>query len=974
MKLSRLVLSLLLSVAIAAGTTAGTATWTNTASNTPATAYDWNDPANWQDGKVGGAGDDVKMPSDKVYIRIPETGIMVRRLTGESSAILIGGDIRLHSAGEGTAEQKRAKLSTSAMIFCDIVIPSSETIQPYLSGNYNLSGHFRNESESASVYPVIATSVNEQFFKYFSDTDGNERRDFVTDSGTFGFGSGSLFFHAPDSSAQTTGKWELAAGSRYATRVSSSAHNLAAGTAISGDGIPAGTYLKRIFDNATIELSEPATADGDTELTFAEFTPSFSAKLADELRIVGEYIDLYFYKKSAADTARIEIPLLRLNSNTGNGRIWIGNTTDTQPCGTFVLNKVANSGKFKFIDLRSAHIELAGDETGTTVFTADHPFEMQQDLSTRLTVPNGITGVISVLSNVYGRIIKDGEGILKIGLGKNADNGSLVVEKGTLKLTNIAGAALTIKALTIKAGATLELPSGGLSVGRLMLEDGAVLGGEGKLVVADGSDRSACDPRLLTCLDGASISYAFGNGTNVATDIFLSGATITVAGGNTLSAGSASSGSLVKDGEGKVRLDGFDATKLDILAGEVAISALDRASAVPPGAWIHVDADDSSTITTNATYSTRLDTWFDINGTGRSLRNHRDISAIVRSASIRPNAINGRTAIDLGPQTSGNSSILIYYNERGEKSPNYNNEPAKMEAPTLKSALLVYDSSSGGGPLLGGVGGWIIDKGMLPRWETSSADSPIVCNMSTDPNSTKAVNAISNACENGTAVFRRNAEICNPAIAKFTKGVELVSFRNSTGRRSDTFGGYGTSAAGNAMGGIMYGEIILFERKLTDAETLFAEAYLAKKWMGLDTPGYGAPSAAILSVAAGAKLTLLGDEPLSARYVKGDGTVDGSIVLSPEGGIRVTVDGDGTVPCLDVTGTADVSAGGTIEIDGAIKNLDVGIYALISAGNLVIDGEWKVTGGDGRKRYSATAADGVLYLRVDRPGFGIVIR
>ena len=51
---------------------AETATWANVTPNTPDTAYEWSDPNNWQDGKVGGEGDDVTLPDASVYIRLPD--------------------------------------------------------------------------------------------------------------------------------------------------------------------------------------------------------------------------------------------------------------------------------------------------------------------------------------------------------------------------------------------------------------------------------------------------------------------------------------------------------------------------------------------------------------------------------------------------------------------------------------------------------------------------------------------------------------------------------------------------------------------------------------------------------------------------------------------------------------------------------------------------------------------------------------
>ena len=130
---------------------AGSATWIATSANTPDTAYLWSDSANWQDGKVGGAGDDVVLPNESVYIRVPEGGITVRRLQNLSSAAyVIGGDIRLLSAGEGTDAERRAILETKAKIYCDVVIPEEETLNPYFRGvslncsGYHLCGRIRN--------------------------------------------------------------------------------------------------------------------------------------------------------------------------------------------------------------------------------------------------------------------------------------------------------------------------------------------------------------------------------------------------------------------------------------------------------------------------------------------------------------------------------------------------------------------------------------------------------------------------------------------------------------------------------------------------------------------------------------------------------------------------------------------------------------------------------------------------------------
>jgi hypothetical protein len=450
-------------------------------------------------------------------------------------------------------------------------------------------------------------------------------------------------------------------------------------------------------------------------------------------------------------------------------------------------------------------------------------------------VTNNITGVVSVLSNFHGRITKDGGGLLQLGLGENIAEGSLIAEGGTLKLMrriSTEAGTLALSSLTIKSGAAVELPEGGLTVSDLVLEDGATLRGNAKLTVLNGANRTAASN--LTCEGGATVTYVFEGGVTDGRDIFSAGSAISVAENGILEAGSAGVGALAKEGLGTLKLDGFNAETLAIYAGTVSVAKLDRASAIPAGAWIHVDADDTSTIKAYDAWPKRLQIWSDVNGTGRSFRNHRDNAKEGCQASIIADAINGRTAIDLGPYITGSSAILIYHNEQGDRSLNYNGDPNTMEAPLLRTALLVYDSSKGGSCLLGGLGGYINQKGLLPRWETNTVDNirPIVCSHNDPTKETHlqtAVHAISNACENGTAVFRRDGEVCNPAVVCFNRAPELVSFRYPSGRRNDVLGGYGSSSAGNVMGALRYGEVILFERELTEAETLFAEAYLAKK-------------------------------------------------------------------------------------------------------------------------------------------------
>lgn len=978
---------------LSAAAAAGTATWTNSAPNTPDTAYDWCDSGNWQGGEVGGEGDDVVLPDESVYIRVPDSGVTVRRLQNlYSKAFVIGGDIRLLSAGEGTDSERRAILETSAKIYCDIVIPPEETICPYFKGvstkgtGYQLCGRILNENTSG-VYPQTTDGSVYHNFRYFANGGGAERTENLVSAGPIGINGGAVFFMAPEGGAAASGSWELKEGSPYAMRRSASKHTLAVGTHL-GQGLPDGTFLKRVFDDATIELSEPATVSGTATLSFAALTTDFTATLGTQFYQHGNYCNLFFYKNRTANKARLEIADFNSDSMFKTISMYLGNNSDGTPCGTFVFHKVSGAGLYRFIGIRSVHLEFAGDDTGTTAFSDTQPFEMPKvngnKLSARFTVTNNITGIVSVLSNFHGKITKDGGGLLQLGLGNDIADGSLIAEAGVLKLTRRipAGAGeFALASLTIKSGATVELPEGGLAVSNLIVEAGAILRGNARLTVLDGADRTLADPRDLVCPDGASVAYVFEGGITFAKDMFAAGSTILVAGDGTLAAGSADSGALVKDGSGTLKLDGFNAETLAVHAGTVSVSRLDRSSAIPAGAWIHVDADDASTIKTYDAWPKRIQIWSDVNGSGRSFRNHRDNAKESCQATVVPDGINGRTVIDLGPYITGSSSILIYHNEQGERSLNYNGDPATMEAPLLRTALLVYDSSRGGGCLLGGLGGYVYQKGLLPRWETNTVENsrPIVCSHNDPTKETHlqiAVNSISNACENGTAVFRRDGEVCNPAVVCFKRAPELVSFRYPSGRRNDVLGGYGSASGGNAMGAIKYGEVILFERELTESETLFAEAYLAKKWFNRKVPGYGAPSATSLFVETGATLALAGDEPFAAKLVSGGGTLEGSLKIAEGGTIAVAVGADGTLPELKVTACADISAGGTVVVEGRLDCLAEGDFRILAAQTMALGGKWslKTDFASTRHNLSVSAGEDGVVLHVRRNGMVIVVR
>ena len=1226
---------------------ADTATWINNVANTPDTAYDWNTPSNWQNDYIGGTkpSDYVTIaPTAKVYIKVPDGGVLINRLLGADAgnkAVLIGdGTICLRSTTEGGQPQ----LNTLAYLFCDFEVPSGESSMPHIY-RANFCGNVRN---GFSSYMVGASSSVNFHFDMYANAAGESRSGDLVNINQFGIGSTPLTFYAPVGADAVSGTWQLKSGSPYARRVSSTAHALAVGTTVTTTSgyLPGGTFLKRVFDNANIELSEPAEADGEVTLNFAAFTPNFSTAFPARFTQHGSSMTIKVSKTRPQDVARVEIGDYFVRSAAKNCTIVIG-YDDAQEVGTLVFKSVSGTGTFKYFDVRNAHIELAGaDDTGVTEFSSDLVWTMSLRQTGRVTVPDDITGIVNVLTNFNGTLVKDGGGLFKVGLGDASSAGTLSAKDGTLQVMRNAtvpqNAALFVNSICVSAGATLVMPEGGLTVNTLELEPGATISGNAELVVLDPSNLKKGAMGGVSFVGGARIRFATGDDeeqmqfsvpearvvghpafwvdaskpesivtnstggvlrwndwrdgepmfcTNVASAyptyvvteqqpyvkiaristattieatqmlvwsvpisgikaVFLvqdptdgggeilgrtsarcpkslygsqggpyyrsagsyvnplvssayatpcvingrfyidgmevNGTTTgfrgkysmqlvehhvntnydahayapiqhdlvcdafgtgyeqpssdlaykfgmrvaeyiiytnsltyaerlqtaqylmkkwckrnvfyTVADTNEMAAVSGAdtifdvadgkaqalnrvtSGSICKNGEGLLYVDGLFADALDVREGEVRVASGARETEVPGDAWLHMDADDDSTIT-RASGTDKLSIWSDVTGSGRTLRPTRSASSNV--IYVEEDAINGRTAIDLGEFAARSSNVsdgLIMYREDGSLNTTDVNGGLEVAytPPVVQTMFFVYDSSAGGGPLFGGCGSDWPGKGLPHHYDAGGNDTPIFYANNYFTNNKYDISTMSNELANGHAVFRRNGEQFNPFERKFLKGVERVTFQYNTGyrqgRRGDTFGTYGNGySAGDYCGGLKYGEIILYPRMLSADEVARVEAYLARKWSGIETPGYGAARADTLSVASGATLKVLG-LPFETETLSGNGTIDGDVKMTSGGALVVDVAADGTVGAgLVVTGDADFSAAGEISIAGSSDRLSAGKHLLLSADSVTPASSWTVTGGRTGLVYVVTVEDNAIYLAVQKPGLSIIV-
>jgi hypothetical protein len=422
--------------------------------------------------------------------------------------------------------------------------------------------------------------------------------------------------------------------------------------------------------------------------------------------------------------------------------------------------------------------------------------------------------------------------------------------------------------------------------------------------------------------------------------------------GEEFASGPVEGGAFVKSGAGRAYVTNVKGSDIRVKEGELVVSSLERRHFVPADSMLHVDANAHGTQIAAADGES-MSRWNDVGGLDEALVNDKDARAEVKIAS---RTADGLAFVDMGPavELKNNGTSLTHQGGNSGK--------------LVKTGFAVYDSAGGGGAVFGSYGNAYPQRG-LPH-DRSSGN--IICDADNASASWCGIPAMSNAVAGGSAVFRRNGVAIDPFSTPFLGGLERFSFRYPAGRQTIHFGVYGQGDL-SAAGGVKIGELILFEQELSDAEMASTEAYLAKKWFDVDTPGYLLASAANdVCIDTGATLTVLG-EGFSATSLSGGGTIDGDVKLAEGGTLTVKITGSGTAETLEVLGTLALG-GGRLSIDGDERTLKVGEYEIVSAEKVAKGvGEWTLPDSK-RRKYSLQFAPDKVVLMVRKPGFYLICR
>ena len=464
----------------------------------------WNEVANWVDDTVASGSDAVATltPAAGRYVKLPDSLSLKTILNDAADApVVIIGDGSYDFNPRDTNQGPK-----NCFLYC----PFDFSVNGEANSN-QYAGFMRGcqicgpiGSQTAGGYPRFEGTVSFRYDLYA--TAAGENRTFQTFPSAISMDSGATlrFISPKGSSTALSSRWMQTAGSPFlALAAGETPHTLSAGTIVTGDGIPSGTFLKRIFPDGSIELSaSPTSTVAGNALTFAAFNGKTYATLPYRMAYFNSagWRTVIVEKYRDEDEFTVKIPRFQTLSS-GNYR-WYKFTTEEG----FLPGKIefgyVQSDYSPVVFLENCHLQIEDD----TAINGAVSIRMSSAAhTTRLTVTNGVSHTFGRITELAGTLVKDGAGTLVMGMptsSATAITGAIVIDQGTFAPTFVDAGTNEIASLTIRSGAKFVIPEGVvLKPTSLVVEEGAVFGGLGRLVYPF----SASDLAGLVLEDGVSV-------------------------------------------------------------------------------------------------------------------------------------------------------------------------------------------------------------------------------------------------------------------------------------------------------------------------------------------------------------------------------------------------------------------------------------------------------------------------------------
>ena len=497
------ILSVMISALAATTVCAATdGTWDWSATVTPSGVdvrvqqWAWENSANWKDATLPSGDTAVAylVPADQAssiasegarWIRVPDAGIDIGELNLRKNATiyLTGGPIRFGSRSTlSNFPRIRDEGTTCTMwIYCPIDFTKKETTlnRAYFCGPmaYAKGGKIASSNTVRWYANAWATNTSSMVTNPFPET-------------VMSPGSGSVSYFARMGASAQTGTWRTYAGSPVLTRMGTK-HTLVPGVSVSGDNIPAGAFVKCIYNDAAIEISEVCTDDSAEEGETVEFgalenvrTIQHLKRITNQTSTQDSVITHYFTKYRAEDVFDVYVD--DIGQWTGidmatdtSQRSFAASQGDYFPARIFLKSAAAVNGAFTFVQFRRTHLVFApSDGAAFSLYAMDiaQNDNAFNSFGPRLETPAGVTATVGNIRRWTLTLTKCGAGTLDITSSTNVAHNALVCEEGTTVLRMKAEAEnQTLASLVVSNGATFKLAEGTLKVTAGTIKAGATI-------------------------------------------------------------------------------------------------------------------------------------------------------------------------------------------------------------------------------------------------------------------------------------------------------------------------------------------------------------------------------------------------------------------------------------------------------------------------------------------------------------------
>ena len=462
-------------------------TWALTAEQTGSavnTASDWTTPANW--GVASGCpctvADFAKVAtgaSGYRYIRLPDA-LTIGRLYNESGKmIFVGNELTVDSGGIRNNNQ-------NTFVYANLTAPND------MGGSFALAG----DIDVDGTLTISTGNIYHRADRYATSTASDRK---VADIASAYLGWNAYMAYSVRSQPAKTVAFNQTDKSPYLFRSGSDdCLQLAVGTTVTGEGIPEGTFLRRIFSEGVIELSNPVSGTRtENALSFAAFKPTVRHRIGTFEHYIGNVDHHLYASKYVADEGLfVEIDNVAAAASDNLAYTFYFESEAGMHPGTYVFH---NTGNWKGpLGLKNTRFLLAGD-TSTSYFpNASLIHQKDANVITYLQVTNDMSVTFHKISSMCGQICKEGTGSLATSFSAGEHSGTLVVKEGTLELQDAGGTAV-LGGCNLSSGATLHLATGSrISLKALTAETGAMI------VLDEGA--TLCLTKGLKIPDGVTVT------------------------------------------------------------------------------------------------------------------------------------------------------------------------------------------------------------------------------------------------------------------------------------------------------------------------------------------------------------------------------------------------------------------------------------------------------------------------------------